>query len=304
MPRTRTVGPPAKKVVIRPYSKPPSLPPNYYETTADALWEGLETRSNLQQAYTQVVHLVSHAMGPRLYQDLRNHLRQVARKQVQSATNLLRYIPAQYQDYLDYLLLCRHVFLPLDRTHGWHQETAVPWKTSSTLLTSLSSSTSAPWTLWQVGLNEFAQRLRELQLDSALYQEWLQALLQDWNNTSNAEANWTTLKAVWYMWQDLGQLHSLSLQTDLEDYWKRESLKWRTDDYKAASFLQLAFDKHNKVQVWQPWLPASWLWNILDHCFFEPHLTPQYLLLPANLYPLLQQALHSPTTQSHSIQQL
>ena len=72
-----------KKIVIRPYQKPPALPPQYYEQTVQELLQGtlqVLTPGNkvpaisYQNAYTAVIHLVSHQYGPRLYQDLEQSL--------------------------------------------------------------------------------------------------------------------------------------------------------------------------------------------------------------------------------------
>jgi hypothetical protein len=92
------------------------------------------------------------------------------------------------------------------------------------------------------------------------------------------------------MWQDLGLLSQLPLQTDLETYWHKQAFQWQqeTSDYRPAAFLQYATEKHAAVTVW-PWLPAQWLWSVLDQCLVQPHMNAQYLLHPANLYPLLQE---------------
>jgi hypothetical protein len=152
MPRSKAImkkraggGIAPKKIVIKPFSKPPALPVNYYEQTSKELLEGTmnvifnpsNSSSNkspssqqlsLQNSYTQVVNLVSHQYGSRLYLDLIDTLQRACQEYVlpnsfQSNTsetmNLLGYIQTQYQKYVDYLLLCRHVFLPLDRTHSW-----------------------------------------------------------------------------------------------------------------------------------------------------------------------------------------
>jgi cullin-4 len=136
-------------------------------------------------------------------------------------------------------------------------------------------------------------RMQELTLDRELYQEWLAALLQDWNPASNNNldaANRQDLQSVWYLWQDLGQLAILPLQEDLEEYWKNQSQQMM-EGYRAGSYLQFAYDKHVHVTIWQPWLPSQWLRSVLENCFFQPHLNDQYLLKPENLHPILQSEL-------------
>lgn len=133
-----------KKVVIRPYQKPPALPANYYEDTVQGLLRGtLDVLKNddhittqeksaasisLQNSYTAVIHLVSHQFGPRLYKDLQKSMQQAAEMALSesfsfSDASLLRRLPKIYETYTQYLLCVQHVFLPLDRTHLWLPET-------------------------------------------------------------------------------------------------------------------------------------------------------------------------------------
>ena len=138
-----------KKIVIKPFSKPPTLPANYYEQTSKELLEGTmnaifnpstKSRLSLQNSYTQVVNLVSHQYGSRLYLDLIATLQRACKEHVLPASfqsgstsesmNLLGYIQTQYQKYVDYLLLCKHVFLPLDRTHSWSPDSGVVKRTA------------------------------------------------------------------------------------------------------------------------------------------------------------------------------
>ena len=111
-----------KKIVIRPFQKPPTLPPNYYEKTSRELLEGTvnaafgeisdrQTKNNLslQNAYQQVVNLVSHQYAPRLYRDLvatlqkacEEHVLPTATLELKSSAemnqNLLGCIQTQYQ---------------------------------------------------------------------------------------------------------------------------------------------------------------------------------------------------------------
>ena len=137
-----------KKITIRPYQKPPSLPKNYYEDTVKNLLKGTldilksDGRSNvtknenkssasvsLQNSYTTVIHLVSHQFGPSLYKDLHKSLHEAAKLSLSDSfsvseddTSLLRRLPQVYKRYTQYLLCVQHVFLPLDRTHLWLSE--------------------------------------------------------------------------------------------------------------------------------------------------------------------------------------
>ena len=337
-PRTGRSG--RKKIVIRPYQKPPSLPANYYEDTARNLLQGTLNilRKNesektavslsLQDSYQAVIHLVSHQFGPRLYRELVQSMEQAAHMALNEDNNnenltqssLLRRLPAIYENYTQYLLCVQHVFLPLDRTHLWLPETkdvlvlrsavtaGVEMNTSpSTGAAQVASGESNSVTpsspdpqqqqqqqqnIWQVGLAVFGKRLRELQWDTRLYQEWLRALVYDWNpldalppeiadsSYNNVEENrfrrLQDLQTIWYFWQDLGWWSVLPLPQDLERYWHGVSLKWtaggNTNNNNAATQL-IAFlhAKHDHVHQW-PWLPTAWLHGILEHCLIAPHL--------------------------------
>lgn len=136
---TSTTG--TKKIVIKPFRKPPTLPPAYYETTSQELLEGTllvifgsnndnGSLLSLQNSYQQVVNLVSHQFGPKLYQDLVQNFAKACEQYVLPSLSgnhhhaggggdLMQHVQTQYQKYVDFLLLCKHVFLPLDRTHAW-----------------------------------------------------------------------------------------------------------------------------------------------------------------------------------------
>ena len=251
-----------KKVVIRPYQKPPTLPPNYYEkTVADLMTltfsvldqkrsagfgsmrssslssnalsafqehapkgagEGTSPPLNLslQNAYTAVVHLVSHQFGTQLYHDLRSSMQKACEKVLpddtasRAATDsggdessdhaLLELIPFLYQSYTEYLLCVKHVFLPLDRTHVWQADTqqVLTIRGPSGPLSSSSNSKPLPsefggdtfsdangssfsphaqQNLWQMGLSVWAERLSKLGIEKVLYRSWLHSLLDEWN---------------------------------------------------------------------------------------------------------------------------
>ncbi|GKY90490.1 hypothetical protein MPSEU_000022800 [Mayamaea pseudoterrestris] len=294
-----------KKIVIHNFKKPPQLPDDFYELTAKNLLQGTlsvlqqQQQTNhfisLQNSYQDVVHLVSHQYGPRLYSDLRETMEKACEvvlngnisTDVAATTfgSLLSYVSTQYQRYCEYLLLVKHVFAPLDRTHYWSLQTSQAVKGSSSLQSCLS--------VWQVGLNEFGKRLKVLELDETLYREWLGAFLNDWDLKDSLDAsagpdNRSNLQAIWYVWQDLGFLSSLPLQQDLQQYWTKQCVSWQQErPYRAAAFVDFCYQRHVHVTVW-PWLPATWLWSILEHNLVQPHLNNEYLLQPTNLFPMLQ----------------
>lgn len=287
---TGSGGMPQKRIVIRPYRSMPTLPANYYEVTAQPLLESVlealepqkqhasttgtsNHKMSLQNAYTAVVHLVSHQFGPRLYTDLQQTLRTAAARVLQMTQHnktILQFVPEQYGVYTDFLLVCKHVFLPLQG----HQAAAAAG-------------------VWQVGLQVFSERLQETGWDVTLYQEWLAALLEAWE-TGHAAATTSNLKAVWYLWQDLAKLASLPLARDLEEYWSNKSVQLveyhghGDDVYPTQAILQYCTDKHQAVSRWT-WLPCGWLWQILDTKLVQPHLQADTGLLYApHLVPLLE----------------
>src|SRR3569623_1970274 len=93
------------RITIKPFSKPPSLPPNYYETSTQELLDATRflkllnasssatsttpVTHNLQTSNTTVVHLVSHHLGVRLYGDLRASLQRAAQLVLPDSTALL-----------------------------------------------------------------------------------------------------------------------------------------------------------------------------------------------------------------------
>lgn len=248
-----------RKIVIKPFQKPPALPPNYYEQTSRELLEGTlniifpqEKQNNvdddfvdapslsLQNSYQQVVNLVSHQYGPRLYQDLVKTLQLACQEFVlpsdnevllnssntsnnnasNNASRLLGYIQTQYQKYVDYLLLCKHVFLPLDRAHGYTASTGAVVKrtvgggaavATATMVDSIhkggNSNMNTVMDLWQVGLEQFRKRLQEFQWDDLIYQKWWESLQLDWDENLALDQQ-TLLQTTLYMWQDLGVVAS------------------------------------------------------------------------------------------------
>jgi len=325
-----------RKVKIKPFSKPPTLPPNFYEQTSKELLEGTlkvlqqgkeqqqrqgSTSNNttsssssfsssnlsLQNSYNSVVNLVSHQYGPRLYQDLRQAMQQAAREVLpqepsadtsttpttETSTSgatmfLLEFVQTQYQLFVDYLLLCKHVFLPLDRTHLWQEDGQMVVK--RTMATSHTHCT-----LWEVGLCQFRDRLTELNLDEAVYQQWFQMLRDDW---AGHYAQRSLLQATWHMWQDLGLLPNImtQLQPDLEVFLQRESQQaMEASTYAAANFVSYVYEKWMHMSYQWTFLPKTWLCTLLEVHLLLPHLSPDWLLAPQHFYPLLEQELlHHP----------
>ncbi|KAL3917111.1 MAG: hypothetical protein SGILL_004866, partial [Bacillariaceae sp.] len=282
---------PKKRVVIKPFQKPPTLPPNYYETTSQALLDGTlniifvqENNSNLslQNSYQQVVNLVSHQYGPRLYTDLIATLEKACEEFVlpssssnvlegkdggtssNDSSNVLGYIQTQYLKYVDYLLLCKHVFLPLDRSHAVLPgsgevvkrsasgavvvaatvENSVNFDTSTTsnkdemkkpaAPSSTSASNANPNNilgLWQVGLEQFRKRLQAFQWDDLIYQKWWESLQLDWDENLALDQQ-ALLQSTLYMWQDLGVVAvtlSQRLEPDLIGLFQSKSMQLKQD---------------------------------------------------------------------------
>ena len=273
-----------KKIVIRPFQKPPTLPINYYDETSRELLEGTvniafagmvddtkQQNLSLQNSYQQVVNLVSHKYGPRLYGDLVATLQKTCEEHVLPTTtldlkssteenpNLLGYIQTQYQKYVDYLLLCKHVFLPLDRTHAWLPSTREVVKRSSSLSgTEISTSSSnisvspinqssanitgskkmAMMDLWQVGLVQFRRRLQDFQWDDLIYRKWWESLQMDWDDTLAGKGleQQELLQTTLYMWQDLGVLGetlSQKLEPDLILFFRQKSQQLKSSAVEA-----------------------------------------------------------------------
>ena len=318
-----------KKVKIKPFSKPPTLPPNFYEETSRELLKGTldvlhrsqqspsSARSSsssapskaalsLQNSYNSVVNLVSHQFGPRLYQDLRKAMQQAAQEvlppEPQSDTtkaSILEYVQTQYQLFVDYLLLCKHVFLPLDRTHLWQED-------GHTVVKRTMATSHTHYTLWEVGLCQFRDRLTELKLDQVVYQQWFQMLVDDW---AGHYAQRSLLQATWHMWQDLHLLPIImtKLQPDLEVFLQRESQQAMEGTsssassgdkpYAAANFVSYVYEKWMHMSYQWTFLPKTWLCTLLEVHLLLPHLHPDWLLATQHFYPLLEQELlHQPST--------
>ena len=348
---------PTKVIKIKPFVKPPALPPNYYDETSKELLQGTldcvfvttaaaatgdkenagesssPSKSNnlsLQNAYQQVVNLVSHQYGPQLYKDLIGTMKYACQHYVlpdddpivqssmtnynnninitdsssslsspEEARSVLQTVQTKYQKYVDYLLLCKHIFLPLDSSHLYNSTTdQVVSLQHHHHGTNSSSSTAAGKTgiagtkndatkqesrpagssssskhpqqqqqpaaaimmmgLWQVGLEQFKQRLLEFHLDDIIYQKWWDSLKMDWNSNNNNNGTTTAttstattdggnrtsssssalslkhqtlLQDTLYMWQDLNMLSdtlATRLEPDLIDFLKSKSEMLKT----------------------------------------------------------------------------
>lgn len=335
----------SKKIVIKPFSKPPTLPPNYYETTSQELLQGTmniifsphpytnsdKHQLSLQNSYQQVVNLVSHQYGPRLYRDLVEHFRKACEEHVLAQTavgsetsHLLGYVQTQYQKYVDYLLLCKHVFLPLDRTHAWTADGTVIKRSASTpeqagAPTATTTTTTmgganggnhgtnyyaannpqsgggAVMGLWQVGLEQFRLRLQTFQLDDLIYQKWWESLQLDWDDNLALDQQ-TLLQRTVYMWQDLAVLSetlSRKLEPDLIQFFqsKSQELTSSSEKYNAATVITYCHSKWMHVAYhWSRFLPKQTCVHLLENYLFKPHLQAEWLLQPSHFDPLVEEA--------------
>eukprot|EP00980_Cylindrotheca_fusiformis_P028787 scaffold22642_cov134-Cylindrotheca_fusiformis.AAC.42 len=329
MPRSKALmkkragnGTAAKKIVIKPFSKPPTLPTDYYEQTSRALLEGTMSiifnpsaeQLSLQNSYQQVVNLVSHKFGPRLYKDLIQTLKKACEVYVlpsADTSHLLSYIQTQYMKYVDYLLLCKHVFLPLDRTHALTTEGEVVKRTAGETSSSGGSNPShhahAQMGLWQVGLEQFRLRLQNFQSDVQIYRTWWQSLQLDWDGNLSLDQQ-ALLQSTLYMWQDLGVLaETLSrwLEPDLVQFFQSKAEEMKSDSYSATAVIAYCHSKWMHVAYnWSRFLPKATCVTLLENHLFRPHLHPDWLLKPSNFDPLVEERKSASNTNPTPIQQL
>ena len=310
-----------KKIVIKPFSKPPTLPPNYYEQTSHELLQGTmniifdpsKQSLSLQNSYQQVVNLVSHQFGPNLYKDLvltfqracQEYVLPADSQETAESPNLLGYIQAQYQKYVDYLLLCKHIFLPLDRTHAWIDGTVI--KRTAAEFKSGSGATAN--NLLQVGLEQFRIRLEQFQLDDMIYQRWWTCLQLDWEDNLALDQQ-VLLKSTLEMWRDLNVVSetlSTKLEPDLIKFFANQSeqLKQANDNaYRATSVIAYCHSKWIHVSNhWSRFLPKTTCVNLLEVHLFQPHLQVDWLLNPTHFDPLLEEQQQQGSNPTH-IQQL
>mmetsp|Transcript_54 Transcript_54/g.146 ORF Transcript_54/g.146 Transcript_54/m.146 type:complete len:847 (+) Transcript_54:433-2973(+) len=318
-----------KKIVIKPFSRPPKLPTNYYEETSRDLLQGTmkvvfspteAANLSLQNAYTQVVNLVSHQFGPKLYNDLVATFERACHDHVlpslpADTPNLLNYIHAQYQQYVDYLLLCKHVFLPLDRTHTWSPggivkriEGSSPrvgtpqvdgggsninGNGNSTGISAAGMYNMTNMTLWQVGLEQFRLRLVQFKLDDMIYQKWWESLKLDWDDNLAPDQQ-ALLKSTLYMWQDLyilGPILHDKLEPDLTQFFRLKSQQLKDSDdgrYSATKVIDYCHSKWiHAAHNWSRFLPKTVCVTLLEIHLIQPHLHVDWLLSPANFDPML-----------------
>jgi Cullin family/Cullin protein neddylation domain len=339
-----------RKIIIKPFQKPPTLPPNYYEETSRELLDGTlhiifgpdlqqKEQLSLQNSYQQVVNLVSHQYGPRLYQDLVATLQKACQEYVlpshndtlllsnsgsgsSHASQLLGYIQTQYQAYVEYLLLCKHVFLPLDRAHGYTSIGTVVKRSAAAAAESSSNNknnSNTTMDLWQVGLEQFHKRLQEFQWDDLIYQKWWTSLQLDWDDNLALDQQ-TLLQTTLYMWQDLGVVASTlsqQLEPDLIGLFQRKAQQLQqasvtvaagsgggdaavnssaseSGNYNATAVISYCFDKWMHVAYhWSRFLPKSTCVFLLENHLFKPHLTSEWLLNPKHFDPILEDAFAS-----------
>mmetsp|Transcript_45071 Transcript_45071/g.109043 ORF Transcript_45071/g.109043 Transcript_45071/m.109043 type:complete len:788 (+) Transcript_45071:296-2659(+) len=333
MPRSKALmkkragsGAAPKKIVIKPFSKPPALPANYYEKTSRELLDGTlniifnpsAQQLSLQNSYQQVVNLVSHKFGPRLYGDLIKTFQKACEVYVlprAETSQLLSYIQTQYQRYVDYLLLCKHVFLPLDRTHALTVEGEIVKRAAGEnasnngggLLNHHPTNASATMGLWQVGLERFRMRLQQFQLDDQIYQRWWEDLQLDWDGNLGLEQQ-TLLQRTLYMWQDLAMLAEIlpnRLEPDLIQFFQLKAEEMKSDGYSATAVIAYCHSKWMHVAYsWSRFLPKSTCVTLLENNLFRPHLNDEWLLKPSNFDPLVEEIKSAGTNTPTAIQQL
>lgn len=270
---------------------------------------------SLQNSYQQVVNLVSHQYGPRLYKDLVECFRKVCEQHVlpqtgsETSGNLLAYIQTKYQTYVDYLLLCKHVFLPLDRTHVWTMDgmgvkrsmpssgMAEPLPPGSNGTNGTSnhhlSATTTSIGLWQVGLEQFRSRLQNFDLDEQIYQKWWESLQIDWEDNLALDQQ-ALLQSTVYMWQDLAVLQetlSYKLEPDLLQFFQKNSQALKSDRYSSTAVIAYCHTKWMHVAYrWSRFLPKSTCVHLLENHLFRPHLETEWLLHPSHFDPLVEAA--------------
>mmetsp|Transcript_7539 Transcript_7539/g.11498 ORF Transcript_7539/g.11498 Transcript_7539/m.11498 type:complete len:747 (-) Transcript_7539:77-2317(-) len=284
----------SKKITIKPFSRPPKLPPDFYEKTSQELLsattsmmlqhknvaqtpEKPSSSPSLQHCYNSVVNLVSHQFGPRLYQDLVLEFQSSARlilpdSSDTSSSSLLTFLAQQYPKFVDYLLLVRHVFLALDRPYVW-KDNSVQKRTTS--------QDHQAITLLEVGLHQFHQRLLELSWDEDAYQEWWKLL---WNGSflDGGSRHLGLLESTMNMWKDLGVARKKIRQTQplLESSLEELSSTWQsnTGKYSGEAFLKFVSKQWHYVSEQWTFLPKTWLRTIVEARLLEPHLNDEYLL--------------------------
>ena len=259
----------------------PSTSTNYYDRTVAELWKDLEalstsdtttttnTKSNPQQLYTRVTSLVQshpHALtwGPCLYAALVQHLRTYVWEHTTTITH--RNTHSMYQNYTRYLFQVSCIFATLDQQYLWNPDTQQAHPNPNNHPNN-NNNTPKLSNIWHTGLKLWAQRLEELQLDTQLYQTWLQAFQQRQND------NMLFLANTWSMWKDLHTLPWAKLYTDLSTFWRHQIL---LSSSCPCSFLQTLWETHQHIQhAYDPWLlvhAQRFFRQILDQACLAPFL--------------------------------
>ena len=261
-----------KRIKIKPFSKPPKLPSDFYDKTSRELLEatssillGQTKTTSLQTSYNGVVNLVSHQFGPRLYTDLLVELEKSTRHVLPGDKQAsLEFLGSQYPNYVNYLLLVRHVFMALDRPYVYEDSIVVKRTSQST-------------TLLEVGLHKFAQRLAQLQWDELLYEKWWILLWEAYTSQSTNPLLQTTMT----IWKDLGMARQTITQTQprLTNSLTQVSNEWKSQTpYSGEKFLQYVYNQWTYVSHSWGFLPKTWLRTLLETHLLEPHLNSQFLL--------------------------
>jgi cullin-4 len=257
-----------KKIVIRPFAKPPQVPPDFYETRVKLILESTKSilskkqSPNLQHAFRSVQDLCQHKYGGRLYTDLVQSLREAAETVLPEntpTTSLLQYVPQQYSVYTDYLSVVRHLCLPLDRQYVWNGIEGV-------LRSSSSSESNA--SLWHVGLQVFHERLKQLNLDEGLYEAWWQQLWADYKEHSSLYRK--ELMETMLVWHELG-LKAQILKTKLQPQLVQSLQQDSTLD-NPEKFVSYVYEKWVHVSHNWTFLPRTWVRTLVEVELLQPHL--------------------------------
>lgn len=265
-----------KKIVIRPFAKPPQVPPDFYETRVKLILESTKTilsknqSPNLQHAFRSVQDLCQHKYGGKLYTDLVQSLREAAENSnvlpetIPTTTSLLQYVPQKYSVYTDYLSIVRHICLPLDRQYVWNGTEGVLRNSSS----SSSNDTNVTTTLWHVGLQVFHDRLKELNLDEALYEAWWQQLWADYKEPSSLYRK--ELMETMVVWHELG-LKAMILKAKLQPQLIQALQQDSTND-NPEKFVSYVYEKWLHVSQNWTFLPRTWVRTLVEVELLKPQL--------------------------------
>jgi len=287
---------------------------------------------SLQHCYNSVVNLVSHQFGPKLYHDLVLEFQASARiilpeekrnfyinkvpittsissntssinsaastAALEDSTQLLSFLSEQYPKYVDYLLLVRHVFLPLDRPYVWetadsdnisssnnnNNNNGNGRNTNSNGSRAIKRTSPSQMSLLEVGLAQFHKRLLlELSWDDDAYQAWWKLLWNAFLHETKSPGVLQLLESTMGMWKDLSVARSKILQTQplFEAALGELAFEWQSSSgkYSPEAFLKFVSNQwHYISNYWSNFLPKTWLRTIVEVRLLEPHLNKEYLL--------------------------